>query len=297
MASTPSGLFVRDLYLYPLKSAAGIRLETAALDTFGIAGDRRWMLIDAGGRFLSQREQSRMALLRVSLPGAGGLAIDAPGMPTLAVDTPAAEAGAARLPVTVWDDACEALDAGDEAARWATAFLGEPCRLVYAPDDMVRPVDRTYASGDERVGFSDGFPLLLIGQGSLDDVNARLVAKGEAAVPMNRFRPNVVIEGGAPFAEDGWRRLAIGTGVDGGADQSAAPAASDAANVILLDIVKPCARCSIIPVDQATGVRGKEPLATLATYRKRDGKVFFGQNVLHRGLGVLRAGAPVTLVS
>lgn len=276
-----SSLRVRDLYLYPLKSAAGIRLDEAALDAFGLAGDRRWMLVDATGRFLSQREQSRMALLQVSPAPGTGLVVRAPDMPPLTVPVPTVAAGAPRVEVTVWDDRCEALDAGDEAARWASAFLGEPCRLVYSPDGMVRLVDRAYASGDEVTAFSDGFPLLLIGQGSLDDLNQRLVDRGEAAVPMNRFRPNIVIEGAPAFAEDIWRRLAIGVG--------------DAA--IHLDIVKPCARCAILPVDQATGVRGKEPLAMLSTYRRRDGKVFFGQNVLHRALGRLRVGDPVVVVA
>lgn len=272
-------LRVRDLYLYPLKSAAGIRLDEARLDAFGLAGDRRWMVVDGRGRFLSQREQPRMALLRVSAGPA--LIVSAPDMPPLIVPVPAMAGGAARVEVTVWDDCCQGIDAGDEAAGWLTMFIGEPCRLVYSPDDMVRPVDPAYAQPGDVTGFSDGFPLLLIGQGSLDDLNERLVAKGAAAVPMNRFRPNIVIEGAAPFAEDGWRRLAVGVADD----------------VVHLDLVKPCARCSIVPVDQATGVRGKEPLTTLATYRRRDGNVFFGQNVLHRALGLLRVGDPVVIVS
>lgn len=278
MAETPR-LRVRDLYVYPLKSAAGIRLDEARLDAFGLAGDRRWMVVDARGRFLSQREQPRMALLRVS--AGPSLIVSAPDMPALIVPVPAMVGGAARVEVTVWHDCCQGIDAGDEAASWLTMFIGEPCRLVYSPDDMVRPVDPTYAQPGDVTGFSDGFPLLLIGQGSLDDLNERLATKGAAAVPMNRFRPNIVIEGAAPFAEDGWRRLAVGV-ADG---------------VVHLDIVKPCARCSIVPVDQATGVRGTEPLTTLATYRRRDGKVFFGQNVLHRARGLLRVGDPVGIVS
>lgn len=278
MAESPR-LRVRDLYLYPLKSAAGIRLDEARLDAFGLAGDRRWMVVDARGRFLSQREQPRMALLRVSAGPA--LIVSAPDMPPLIVPVPTMAGGAARVEVTVWDDCCQGIDAGDEAAGWLTMFIGEPCRLVYSPDDMVRPVDPAYAQPGDVTGFSDGFPLLLIGQGSLDDLNERLAAKGAAAVPMNRFRPNIVIEGAAPFAEDGWRRLAVGV----------------AGDVVHLDLVKPCARCSIVPVDQATGVRGKEPLTTLATYRRRDGNVFFGQNVLHRALGLLRVGDPVVIVS
>jgi uncharacterized protein YcbX len=274
---TTAGLRIRDLYIYPLKSAAGIRLESAALDVFGLAGDRRWMVIDDKGKFLSQRELPRLALLRVEAQ-TPALILAAPGMERLVVPIPEPTA---RIAVTIWDDACEALDAGDEAAEWLRTCLQVACRLVYASDDMMRGVDPRYAHGDERVAFSDGFPLLLIGQGSLDDLNARLTAAGRAAAPMNRFRPNVVIEGAPAFAEDQWRRLAI--------EVSGAPA-------IHLDIVKPCPRCSIVPVDQDTGVRGTEPLTTLASYRRRDGKVFFGQNVLHRDRGVLRVGAPVVLL-
>lgn len=272
---TTAGLRIRDLYIYPLKSAAGIRLEAAELDAFGLAGDRRWMLIDDLGRFLSQRDLPRMALLRVEAQTTA-LIVSAPEMDRLVVPIP--ERTAPLIAVSVWDDECEGLDGGNEAAQWMREFLEVECRLVYASDEMIRGVDPDYGRGDERVAFSDGFPLLLIGQGSLDDLNARLTAAGAAAVPMNRFRPNIVVEGAAAFAEDTWRRLAVG------------------ASPIHLDIVKPCARCSIVPVDQATGVRGKEPLATLATYRRRDGLVLFGQNVLHRDRGLLRAGDPVVLL-
>jgi uncharacterized protein YcbX len=275
---------VRDLYIYPLKSAAGLRLSEAELDAFGFAGDRRWMLVDDTGTFLTQRELPRMALLQVAA-WRPHLVLRAPGAGELTVPTPDADAPGVDVPavnVTVWDDGCEARDAGDEAARWATAFLSQPCRLVYAPLSFVRPVDPTYdrAYGTPEgahVGFSDGFPLLLIGQGSLDALNARLAERDEAPVPMNRFRPNIVVDGAAPHDEDTWNRAIIGP----------------PERTIRLDVVKPCARCSIVPVDQVTGIRGKEPLRTLATYRTRSGKVFFGQNVIHRNLGTIRVGDTV----
>ena len=270
-------MFLQDIYVYPLKSAAGIRLEKTDLDKFGLAFDRRWMLVDGEGQFLSQRVLPRMALLRV-LEYEQRLVVEAPGMKPIAVPVP--DDTAARVPVVVWDDECEAVLADNKASERLSEFLGADCRLVYAPNSFERPVDPTRAPPDARVGFADGFPLLVIGQASLDDLNARLNEKGEAAVPMNRFRPNLVIAGSAPFEEDDWHQLMIGE-----------PGTSEA---VTLDIVKPCARCSIVPVDQATGIRGKEPLATLATYRRREGgEVYFGQNALHRGNGPLRVGASV----
>jgi uncharacterized protein YcbX len=320
-------LRVRDLYVYPLKSGAGLRVDAVTLDARGFVGDRRWMLIDAEGKFLTQRELPRLALLRAGLADAA-LQLDAPGMPTLVIPEPdaaastataaavaaatatittvtattaavaattaaAAAGGAASTAVSVpvpaptparvriWDDACDALEGDPDAARpWLRRFLGLDARLVFAPPGMPRLVDRAYADGDEHVAFTDGFPLLLIGQASLDGLNARLEAKGSPALPMNRFRPNIVIDGGDAHAEDGWRRLAIG--------------APD--RPLRLDIVKPCARCVITTIEQTTGVAGKEPLTTLASYRRRGGKVFFGQNVIHRDAGILRVGDPVRII-
>jgi uncharacterized protein YcbX len=272
-----SGLRVSDLYIYPLKSAAGTSVASATLDRLGFAGDRRWMVVDARRRFLSQREQSSMALLRPAITSAG-LELTFPGLDPLVVTTPTDDAP--RTTVTVWDDTCEARQSGDEASAWISRALGVDCLLVHCPPGFQRAVDRTYASRNEHVSFADAFPLLVIGQGSLDDLNTRLETAGKEAVPMNRFRPNIVIEGGEPFAEDEWRRVRIGEGAD----------------AVELDLVKPCARCAIVPVDQATGVRGKEPLALLSSFRRRDSKVYFGQNALHRTLGTIRAGAPVTLV-
>lgn len=273
----PSNLAIGQLFVHPLKSGAPVRVTEAPLDRLGLAGDRRWMVVDREGRFVSQREISRMALLKTRLDGTD-LVVDLPGLETLHVATPAPEAE--RRPVTVWDDTFDAVKVDGAAAAWMSRALGSDCRLAYCPLDTRRWVDPTYATGGENVSFADGFPLLVIGQGSLDDLNARLASRGQAPVPMNRFRPNIVIEGAAPFAEDGWRRLRLG----------------DGAEAVEIDIVKPCARCSIVPVDQATGIRGKEPLTTLNTFRTRNGKVYFGQNALHRTIGTLRTGAPVQVL-
>jgi len=157
------------------------------------------------------------------------------------------------------------------AGEWFTRLLGVRSQLVYMPDDVVRPVDPTYGVSTDRVSFADGFPFLLISQESLDDLNRRLAVP----LPMNRFRPNLVVSGCAPFAEDGWPGFAAG-GVE-------------------FRVVKPCARCVITTTDQATGERGREPLRTLATYRNVGGKVMFGQNVIHRGTGSLELGNRVEL--
>lgn len=271
----PSPLRISDLYIYPLKSGAGHRVDTAPLDALGFAGDRRWMVVDPNGRFLSQREIPEMALLRPELSETG-LTITYPGSDAVHVRTPDA---AARCTVTVWNDTCEARRADPAANAWVTRVLGVECELAYGAADLQRLVDRTYASGDERVSFADAFPLLVIGQASLDDLNLRLAHQGSAAVPMNRFRPNIVVEGAEAFAEDSWQRLRIG-------DETAP---------VEIEIVKPCARCAIVPVDQATGVRGKEPLALLSTYRRRDAKVHFGQNALLRTLGTIHVGDSVRL--
>lgn len=290
---------VRDLFVYPLKSAAGIRLDRAPLDACGIVDDRRWMLIDADGQFLTQRELPRLALVR-AVPHADGLVLDAPALPIarLAIERPGP--AATRRAAAIWEDECEVVDCGDAAASWLEELLEVACRLVYRPADADRLVDQTYGQPHDRVGLSDGFPLLLIGHASLDALNARLAAIGAPPVPMNRFRPNVVIEGAAPHAEDVWRRLAIHAADDetpmetaGGGDDG-----DDGDDRRLrLDVVKPCARCAIVPVDQTTGVRGLEPLRTLATYRRGpNGKVYFGQNVIHRGQGSIAVGDAVRIV-
>lgn len=281
---------MQDLYIYPLKSAAGIRVESAALDAYGFVGDRRWMLTDAEGQFLTQRQLPRMALLRATLDGPS-LRLDAPSMSTLVVPEPRVAEDLLnggrgddrpRTRVTIWDDVCAAVEADAASARpWLREFLGIDARLVFAPPGMPRLVDRDYATGDEHVAFPDAFPLLLIGQASLDLLNAKLTAAGTSpALPMNRFRPNIVTAGADAHAEDDWRRIVTGP--------------PDAA--VSLDIVKPCARCAIPTIEQSTATQGKEPLTMLATYRRRDGKVYFGQNVIHRSTGIIRAGDPVRVV-
>jgi uncharacterized protein YcbX len=262
-------MLLSQLNVYPIKSARGVSLETSDVDERGLRLDRRWMLVDEWGRFISQRRSPRMALIGVRIE-ADHLVVDAPGMPPLEVPFRPPE-GELCL-AGVWDDLVEALTVGEEADRWFGGFLGARCRLVYLPDESVRQVDPGYSERGDQVGLADAFPFLLISEASLAELNARL----ERPVPMDRFRPNLVVRGCKPFAEDGWGLVRMAS--------------------ITFRVVKPCSRCTITTVNQQTGVTGKEPLRTLAGFRKVGTKVLFGQNLIHDNLGTLRAGDPVEIL-
>ncbi len=261
-----------EINVYPLKSAAGRSLTRAKVVTTGFEDDRQWLIVDPSGRFVTQRGEPRLCLIRAEVSG-GGLTLSAPGRQAVSVPAPAA--GPSKK-VSVWDDVVDALPAGPEAAAWLTSFLGAPYELVRMPQPSARQVDLDYADPGDTVGFADAFPFLLISQGSLDELNRRLTERGEPLMPMNRFRPNLVVAGTEPFAEDGWRRIAIGA--------------------VEFRVCKPCARCAITTVDQDSASTGLEPLRTLATFRRRDGLVMFGQNLIHAGEGELHVGDEVTLL-
>ncbi len=254
------------VYVYPIKSCGGISLQSADLRATGLRDDRRWMLVDESGGFMSQRRHPRMALISPRITP-DRLVVRAPGMPDLEV--PAEGEHGERIEVEVWGDAQRGVPAGGEADRWFGRYLGFPCRLVRKPDDDVRPVDSAYARDGDQTSFADGFPLLLISEASLEDLNRRL----ESPVPMNRFRPNLVVRGCGPYAEDGWGEIRAGGAV--------------------FRVAEPCPRCAITTVDQESGKRGKEPLKTLAAYRKAEGEVWFGRNLIHTSLGTVRVGDPV----
>ena len=256
------------LNIYPVKSAAGIALRTAEAQLRGLEFDRRWMITDLRGKFMTQRQFPRMALIQTQIE-AGKLHLSAAGMESLAI-SPTENS---PVKVEVWGDRCQAIPANDSANAWLSQFLDRPCQLVYMPEDEVRPVDRNYAVDKrDHVSFADGFPYLLISEASLEDLNRRL----EAPLPMNRFRPNFVVSGCEPFAEDTWKRIRIGA--------------------IEFHLVKLCSRCAITTVDQATGIRGQEPLATLGTYRRQKGKVVFGQNLIPKNEGTIALGDEIEVV-
>jgi uncharacterized protein YcbX len=271
------GLRVSALYVYPIKSLGGISLSAMAFDEMGPRFDRRWMLVDDDGRFISQREEPRMALISTQIDGRGVI-VSTAGRESMRIEPVGPDAE--RVQVSVWSDTIDALRAGDAADRWFSAALTVSCRLVCFANDVVRLAERGLDPAEQPIGFADGYPLLVVGAQSLRELNGRIVARGRSALPMNRFRPNVVIDGAAAWDEDVWKRIAIGD------------------DDMHLSIVKPCARCSITTVDQVTGERGKEPLATLATYRRSsDGSVMMGQNALHDRTGTIRVGDEVRMVA
>jgi uncharacterized protein YcbX len=192
LAEAPSVIHLSGFYVYPIKSAGGIPLEVSDVDGRGLRHDRRWMLVDGAGRFMSQRRFPRMALIRVQLER-DGLVVEAPGMPSWEI--PLQPLAGSLMLARVWDDLVESLPISDGTDRWFSEFLGLRCRLVYLPDESVRPVDPAYGRPGDQVGLADGFPFLLISEASLADLNARL----EGSVPMNRFRPNLVVRGCGPF--------------------------------------------------------------------------------------------------
>jgi uncharacterized protein len=263
-------LSVTGLYVYPVKGARGISLDTAVLDEFGVSHDRRWMIVDAAGEFITQRNHPTLALLTTALE-ADALVLRSPRAGEVSLPL-AVDHGESRT-VRIWDDVVEVLDAGATAAAFVSRHLDVDARLLYMPDVCLRQADPAYAAPGDRVSFADGFPLLLITQASLDELNRRL----PEPVPMARFRPNLVVSGAAPHDEDRWRSVRTAG--------------------VRLDVVKPCARCAVTTIDPATGVAGREPLRTLAGYRRRDGRTWFGQNVLHRGEGELRLGAEVEVLT
>ncbi len=263
--------------IYPVKSLRGIAVQEAAVEPWGLAGDRRWMVVDADHRYLTQRELPGMARIAAAPAGDGGVVLSAFDAGALRV--PAPEAGGPTVDVLVWRDRVRAQPAGRDADAWLSDALGRVCRLVHMGDPAAaRPVDPAYGQPADRVSFADGFPLLGVNAASLGALNTRLAQP----VPMARFRPNLVLSGAAPWAEDAWRLLQIG-GVGG----------------VAFRAVKLCARCVIITTDQETGARprDREPLRTLSSFRRDDrGRVLFGQNLVPDGVGRIAVGDRVETV-
>jgi uncharacterized protein YcbX len=247
----------------------GFAVESARCTARGLEHDRRWMVVDAKGDFLSQREHPRMATVWTAIEGSV-LELSAPDVG--AVEVPLAPQERSTFPVRVWNSVCDAVPAGGDADAWLSDYLGLACRLVYMPETTRRVSNAERAGEGKLVGFADGYAYLVAGEASLADLNARLVGRGHASLPMNRFRPNLVIAGAAPYAEDTWRELRVGEAV--------------------LGFAKPCGRCQVTTTDQATGeIRGPEPLATLATYRESaEFGVMFGANYVTLAEGRVRVG-------
>lgn len=260
-------LQVSEIYVYPIKSLPGISLNSARVTSRGFEHDRRWMLVGENNQFLSQRTVPEMTQLPLTLEENGLRVFDKMHGGSFFIPYhPDSIGSAEKMNVTVWDDTCAAQSVSDEADEWFSNALGFSCRLVHMTDDSRRIVDQRYAPGDNITSFSDAYPFMIIGQASLDDLNAKLAI----ALPMARFRPNIVFTGGEPFSEDQMDHFII--------------------SEIDFFGVKLCARCPIPTIDPKTGHRGKEPLKTLARYRLRDNNVYFGQNLVHKGEGLVRVG-------
>ncbi|MGA9406342.1 MAG: MOSC N-terminal beta barrel domain-containing protein [Bacteroidota bacterium] len=263
-------MVLSEIYIYPIKSTRGISLQSGYVERRGIQFDRRWMVVNEAGMFMSQRDFPRLALVSTRIDSTL-LHVNAPGMPVLEI--PMKQYFFHPVQVQVHDDVTQGISAGEDAKNWFSNFLDVPCRVVFMPEEIFRPVDSDYAHDGDIVSFADAFPLLLISQSSLDDLNTRLIVP----VPMNRFRPNIVIRGCGAYDEDKWKKIRVGE--------------------TIFHVVKPCSRCVTTTVDQATGIQGKEPLATLSQYRKVNGQVFFGQNVIPENNGTLHVEDTVQIIA
>jgi uncharacterized protein len=265
------GLEVSAITIYPVKSCAGVPVTAAAVEARGLVHDRRWMIVDEHGKFVTGRQEPQLVLLHAR-PHADGIELAHERASPLSVALPSRTTP--RVRVTVWKDTVDALPADDHANAWLTATFGRPLRLVFMDDAAHRPVRPDYASAHDEVSFADGFPLLLIGQASLDHLNQKI----GRVLPMARFRPNLVITGADAHAEDGWRRLRVG--------------------LVEFELPKLCTRCVFTTIDPLTGTADPtgEPLNTLKTYRRSPDGITFGQNLLPRAFGTVHVGDHVEVL-
>lgn len=268
-------LELSEIWVYPVKSLGGIQLQESKVTDRGLELDRRWLLVDGDGRFLSQREYPELALFRPEIAGDFLRITHRVLSESIAVPLHPVFSEGDKIEVTVWEDTIEAFEVSRDSSDWFTKLLGFPVRLVYMPEETERKLDPDYAiTGDEITSFADAYPFLIIGQSSLDDLNGRM----ETKVPMNRFRPNFVFANGEAFEEDNWRDFKIGS--------------------VSFVSVKPCERCVMTTVDQERGVvSGKDPLKTLAQYRNFANRILFGQNLIGLGLGTVAVGDAVRVLS
>ena len=262
---------ISELLIYPVKSLGGISVKSAVLTDRGFEYDRRFMLIDSQNRFVTQREFPELAFFKTAILGDQLIITDKRDGSSVAVPLIAVEGE--QIGVQIWDDHCQAMLLDNTIADWFSARLSQPVQLVYMPDESHRRVDPAYAGNGELTSFSDGYPVLIIGEESLKGLNARL----ENPIPMDRFRPNIVFSGGYPHVEDTFNTFRAGD--------------------VQLHAVKPCARCVLTTTDQETGQRTAEPLQTLSKYRSQHNKIYFGQNLLASNTGEVRLGDHLIVLS
>lgn len=262
-------LKVSEINLYPVKSCAGISLSSGKIVDTGFEHDREWMIVDDTGNFVTQRQYPKLSLVRV-VPIHNGIRFETAGLES--IDVPILLNGK-RVNTNVWEHACIGIDQGEEISNWLSKFIGKRCHLIRMAPDFKRGVKEKYQTNKkEVVGFADGFPFLLISEESLKDLNSKMDEK----LPMNRFRPNIVVSGGNAFQEDLWKKIRIGN--------------------TTFRVVKSCARCEITTVDQSTGEKKNEPLETLGTYRTKPKGVMFGRYLVHEGPGVINIGDVIEIL-
>jgi len=259
-------LLLTDIYIYPIKSLGGIRLNQAAIEERGLKYDRRWMLVDQNGLFVSQRKHSKLAMLQVDISDEQLTVTDKVDRETNISFALFQDTGK-LMDVAIWDSAARGVEVSDEVSNWFSIYLDFEVKLVRLPEQERILVDTKYANNGEITSFSDGYPCLIIGQSSMDMLNQKL----SAPILMNRFRPNFVFSGGEAHIEDCFSTFRLGN--------------------ILFSAVKPCARCVMTTINQETGIKGQEPLKTLASYRSVEKKIMFGQNLIHKGNGIIKTGS------
>lgn len=292
-----SNMHISEINIYPIKSLKGISVDSALVEERGLQYDRRWMLTTPDGMFFTQREFPKMALISVSVDS-GGLRVESENIGEMTIPFEPDRGTHGR--VTVWNSICDAEIYEGEVSDWLSDVIGTKCQLVYMPDGSRRNVNPRFNKDDDVVSFADGYPLMLLGEASLDDLNSRIAQSGKQAgrmpafrLPMNRFRPNLVVSGSEAYAEDDWQRIRIGDAHFRG--------------------TKPCERCVITTIEQSKGeFDGKEPLKTLATYRRvemimpdraealgvTNNAVIFGQNLIAETVGsTVRVGDAVEVLA
>lgn len=263
-------LTLSEIHIYPIKSLAGISLQSAEVEERGLKYDRRWVLVDDTNKFFTQRDYPEMALIKVAI-GDHGLHLQHERKNIESLKVPFDFDHSIKDKVVIWDDTVVGEFYNQTIDDWFSKILGIKCHLVKMPESTRRIVDETYAK-DKIVSFADGYPFMIIGQSSLDDLNSRM----EIPLPMNRFRTNFVFTGGKPFAEDNWKKFKIGN--------------------VIFEAVKPCARCVITTTDQETAERAPEPLFTLSKFRKVNNKVLFGVNLISLSTGQVLLGDKIELL-
>jgi uncharacterized protein len=265
---------ISQINIYPVKGLGGFSLPSSELTTRGLTHDRRFMIVDHDHQFVSQREIPKMATVWTEIIG-GALELSAPDCESISVDAEL-RAKPTRT-VQVWSSRVHAHTVSAEADEWLSSYLGFDARLVYMPDSSERKCSPAYAKNNEIVSFADGYPVLLTNEASLNDLTQRISKSGGNAVPMNRFRANIVVTGATAWAEDTWQDFSIGNSV--------------------MRNVKPCARCQVTTTDQASGeVVGPEPLKTLSTFRDSEKGIMFGVNLVPIKLGRVAVGDVLTFL-